>query len=199
MRQQGALWRIYGEIKICRARLWLEVGLPAEDTADLRLRVNLEHAIPSAEFAPVIRNDETVINPGHTASTRLRRGGGDDAASMAMAAAPGAATKREELGPLMLDQDKPQPEDKPLPAGSLMLEQDKHPPAPHSELWPKFLLLVLLLLLLLMPTLLFVDVVMIGMREPSAATIAAMAAKILLLGLASTASCSSRPSGCGKR
>jgi len=40
---------------------------------------------------------------------------------------------------------------------------------------------------------------MIGMREPSAATIAAMAAKILLLGLASTASCSSRPSGCGKR
>ena len=53
-----------------------------------------------------------------------------------MAAAPGAATKREELGPLMLDQDKP------LPAGSLMLEQDKHPPAParHSELWPKFLL-----------------------------------------------------------
>ena len=114
---------------------------------------------------------------------------------MAMAAAPGAATKREELGPLMLDQDKP------MPAGSLMLEQDKPPPAParHSELWPKFLLLVLLLLLLLMPTLLFVDVVMIGMREPSAATIAAMAAKILLLGLASTASCSSRPSGCGKR
>ena len=113
--------------------------------------------------------------------------------AIAMAAAPGAATKREELGPLMLDQDKP------LPAGSLMLEQDKHPPARHSELWPKFLLLVLLLLLLLMPTLLFVDVVMIGMREPSAATIAAMAAKILLLGLASTASCSSRPSGCGKR
>ena len=101
----------------------------------------------------------------------------------------------------MLDQDKPQPEDKPLPAGSLMLEQDKPPPAPtrHSELWPKFLLLVLLLLLLIMPTLLFVDVVMIGMREPSAATIAAMAAKILLLGLASNASCSSRPSGCGKR
>ena len=120
---------------------------------------------------------------------------------MAMAAAPGAATKREELGPLMLDQDKPPPEDKPLPVGSLMLEQDKPPPAParHSELWPRFLLLVLLLLLLLMPTLLFVDFVMIVMREPSAATIAAMAAKILLLGLASNASCSSRPSGCGKR
>ena len=116
-----------------------------------------------------------------------------------MAAAPGAATKREELGPLMLDQDKPPPEDKPLPVGSLMLEQDKHPPARHSELWPKFLLLVLLLLLLLMPTLLFVDVVMIVMREPSAATIAAMAAKILILGLTSTASCSSRPSRCGKR
>lgn len=109
---------------------------------------------------------------------------------MAMSAAPGTASKREELGPLMLDQDKP-------PPNPLLLDQDKHPPV--SELWPRFLLLVLLLLLLLMPTLLFVDVVMIVMREPSAATIAAMAAKILILGLASTASCSSRPSGCGKR
>ena len=110
---------------------------------------------------------------------------------MAMAATPATATKREELGPLMLDQDKP-------PPGPLMLDQDKQPPARHSELWPKFLLLVLLLLLLLMPTLLFVDTMMIMMREPSAATIAAMAAKILILGLASTASCSSRPSGCSK-
>ena len=46
---------------------------------------------------------------------------------MAMAAAPGAATKREELGPLILDQDKP------MPAGLLMLEQDKHPPAPNRR------------------------------------------------------------------
>lgn len=85
--------------------------------------------------------------------------------------------------------------------GPLMLDDEMHPPVRRhhrSKLWPRILLLVLLLLLLLMPTLLFLDTVMIVMREPSVATAAAMAAKILLLGLASVASCSSRPSGCGK-
>ena len=69
-----------------------------------------------------------------------------------------------------------------------------HPPLRwhhRSKLWPRILLLVLLLLLLVMPTLLVTDAFMIVMREPSVATAAAMVAKILLLGLAFAASCSS--------